>query len=167
MTDAKKKQPVAFLGTDFNNFLFASIGIDRTGGQLSVVSALGRLDMDPWEAAEKLSRLPGESATQELITWMSRFPELVSGFEDRTTTAKRLVALLPRRVLGQTRIARTGVVDNNASTPRTIAALFLIMLGLMLAGQIILNVRSPVPQPLSRVDSPAAVSVPIAPNPGA
>jgi len=40
-----------FLGEEFNPFLFAFIGTDRAGGQLSVVSALARLDLDAWAEA--------------------------------------------------------------------------------------------------------------------
>ncbi|OYV53164.1 MAG: hypothetical protein B7Z77_00365 [Acidocella sp. 20-58-15] len=82
MVDSPKRLPVAFLGNDYNNFLFASFGADRIGGQLSVVSALARLDMDPWDEAEKLARLSGDSAVQKLLIWMSRLPELSSGFDE-------------------------------------------------------------------------------------
>jgi hypothetical protein len=36
---------------EFDNFLYASIGADRNGMPLSVLSALARLDLDPWEEA--------------------------------------------------------------------------------------------------------------------
>ena len=48
----------AVLGPEFNDFLFASIGADATGTYITVVSALARLDLDPWAEAAKLSRMP-------------------------------------------------------------------------------------------------------------
>jgi hypothetical protein len=39
------------LGSEFDDFLFAPIGEDRNGMLLSVLSALARLDIDPWQEA--------------------------------------------------------------------------------------------------------------------
>jgi hypothetical protein len=50
---------VSHLGSEFDNFLFASIGESRNGMLLSVLSALARLDLDPWQEAAELARLPG------------------------------------------------------------------------------------------------------------
>jgi hypothetical protein len=41
------------LGSEFDDFLYASIGEDSNGVLLSVLSALARLDVDPWEEAAK------------------------------------------------------------------------------------------------------------------
>lgn len=54
------------LGPEFEDFLFAPIGADRNGMLLSVLSALARLDIDPWEEAARLAALPGEAATRRL-----------------------------------------------------------------------------------------------------
>jgi hypothetical protein len=40
---------VSVLGTEFDDFLFAPIGEDRNDMPLSVLSALARLDIDPWQ----------------------------------------------------------------------------------------------------------------------
>ena len=82
------------LGSEFDSFLFAPIGEDRNGMLLSVVSALARLDVDPWEEADELARLPGESATQRLASLISALPD---GPPDSRTVATRLIGLLPRR----------------------------------------------------------------------
>ena len=55
MVEIKARSGPKFLRSDFNAFLYASIGEDRADGELSVVSALARLDVDPWQEAEKLS----------------------------------------------------------------------------------------------------------------
>ncbi len=86
-----------FLGEEFNNFLFAPIGTDQHGGQLSVVSALARLDLDAWAEADTLSRLPQSAAVAKLSGILVHYPEIPQLRQDTATVATRLLALLPRR----------------------------------------------------------------------
>jgi hypothetical protein len=83
------------LGSEFDNFLFAPIGEDRNGMLLSVLSALARLDVDPWQEADDLARLPGETATQRLASLIAALPD--GAHLDPGAVATRLIALLPRR----------------------------------------------------------------------
>jgi len=57
---------VSVLGTEFDDFLFAPIGEDRNDMPLSVLSALARLDIDPWQEADKLARLPRGNCNSEI-----------------------------------------------------------------------------------------------------
>jgi hypothetical protein len=50
--------PFSLLHSDLNDFLFASIGEEQNGVTLSVVSALTRLGVDPWEEAARLTPCP-------------------------------------------------------------------------------------------------------------
>ena len=84
------------LGPEFDNFLFAPIGEDGNGMLLSVLSALARLDIDPWQEAAKLSGLPGAAATQRLASLIAALLNELSAHPDPATVAARLVALLPR-----------------------------------------------------------------------
>jgi hypothetical protein len=84
-----------FLGAEFNDFLFASIGSDASGTYLTVLSALARLDLDPWAEAAKFSRMPGSVAIQKLAELISRFPEIAPVRFDSARIAARLTALLP------------------------------------------------------------------------
>jgi hypothetical protein len=70
---------------EFDEFLFAPIGEVKDDMPLSVLSALARLDVDPWHEAAKLSLLPRACAIQKLATLIA-LPE---------TDCARLVALLP------------------------------------------------------------------------
>jgi hypothetical protein len=88
---------VSFLGSEFDDFLFAPIGEDRNGMQLSVLSALVRLDIDPWQEAAKLARLPGGTGTQRLASLIAALPDGPFVHQDLGTTVARLIALLPRR----------------------------------------------------------------------
>lgn len=49
---------VSFFGSEFNDFLYAPIGGAGNEMPLSVLSALARLNLDPWKEAAELSDLP-------------------------------------------------------------------------------------------------------------
>src|SRR5580700_9207765 len=85
------------LGSEFDNFLFAPIVEDGNGMLLSVLSALARLDVDPWQEANDLARLPREAATQRLALLIAALPGGPSTHPDLGTIANRLIALLPRQ----------------------------------------------------------------------
>jgi hypothetical protein len=79
------------LGNQFDDFLLASVR-DERNGPLSVLSALARLDVDPWRTAATLAELPRASAVQRLASLFSGLPDQLA---DRDAIAARLVALLP------------------------------------------------------------------------
>src|ERR1700751_4445600 len=79
------------LASEFDDFLFAPIGEDRNGMLLSVLSALARLDVDPWQEAAELARLPGETGTQRLASLIAALPDRPSPHLDPGTIAARLV----------------------------------------------------------------------------
>ena len=64
---------------------------------LSVVSALARLDVDPWEEAANLARLPKDAATQRLGALIAALPDGTPARPDPGTIAARLIPLLPRQ----------------------------------------------------------------------
>jgi hypothetical protein len=82
---------------EFDAFLFAPIGEDRNGMLLSVVSALARLNVDPWQEAAQLAGLPGDTATRRLASLIATLPDQPSAHLDASNIAARLVSLLPRR----------------------------------------------------------------------
>ena len=104
-----------WLGSEFDNFLFASIAEDRNGTPLSVLSALARLNIDPWEEAAKLTRLPGETATQRLASLIAALSDERSARLDPGTIAIRLVALLPPQAGSNIRSPKT-LLDGGAAT---------------------------------------------------
>jgi hypothetical protein len=63
---------VFFFRPEFDDFLYAAIGSDKSEMPLSVLSALSRLDIDPWEEAAELAELPTETATQRLASLIAR-----------------------------------------------------------------------------------------------
>lgn len=86
------------LRSEFDAFLFAPIGDDNDNGmQLSVLSALARRNIDPWEEAARLSVLPSEAATRKLTELIAGLPGGKSTRPDAGPIAARLIALLPHR----------------------------------------------------------------------
>lgn len=64
---------------------------------LSVLSALARLNIHPWQEAAELSELPKDAATQRLASLIARLPTPRWTQADSTAIANRLIQLLPRR----------------------------------------------------------------------
>jgi len=83
--------------SDFDGFLYAPIGEDSGNGgvPLSVLSALARQDVDPWEEAARLACLPREAAIQRLTALIAALPDGRSMRLDPGAVAARLIALLP------------------------------------------------------------------------
>ena len=84
------------LGSDFDRFLYAEVGDDQRGGQLSVVSALARSGVDPWDEAARLAAMLTEAAARTLADLLARLPAGSGQPLDPLSVATRLVALLPR-----------------------------------------------------------------------
>jgi hypothetical protein len=87
---------VSFFRPEFSDFLYAPIGSERNGMTLSLLSALARLNVDPWEEAAGLSQLPKHTASQKLASLIARLPPGAWAQADCSAIADRLIELLPR-----------------------------------------------------------------------
>jgi hypothetical protein len=87
--------------SQFNAFLFALVGEEKSGLQLTVLSALARLGLDPWEEAERLSTLSEEAATSALTARLAGLPNGSWKAADSRSTAVHLVSYLPKRSSSQ------------------------------------------------------------------
>jgi hypothetical protein len=85
----------SLLHSDLNDFLFASVGDQQNGMPLNVVSALTRLDVDPWEEAARLAALPKVLAVEALEPMIARLPIFRRQQSDDLIISQRLVELLP------------------------------------------------------------------------
>lgn len=90
------RAPYTLINSDFNPFLFAPIGEEGNGMMLSVVSALARLEIDPWEEAARLASLPKEAAATALDHLIGRLPRGLWARSDIPAIAASLIELLPR-----------------------------------------------------------------------
>jgi hypothetical protein len=85
----------SLLHSDLNDFLFASVGDEQNGMPLSVLSALTRLGVDPWEEAGRLAALPKALAAEAMASMIARFPIARPLRSDNPAVGRRLVGLLP------------------------------------------------------------------------
>jgi hypothetical protein len=77
----------------FDRFLYASV-LERDGLPVSVLSALTRQNLDPWEEATRLAGLPRDEAVDSLAAMIRRSSSAVSRAA-ASETALQLVELLP------------------------------------------------------------------------
>jgi hypothetical protein len=85
---------VSIFKPEFGDFLYAAISVDSNEMPLTVLSALSRLDVDPWEEAAELSGLPNETAAQRLASLIARLPG-GRWAQDAKAIADGLIELLP------------------------------------------------------------------------
>jgi len=84
------------IGREFDEFLGAPIRDDVNGTTLSILSALARLDVDPWREATSLARMPREAAAERLTALIDALPREPASAIAWQTSAADLVALLPK-----------------------------------------------------------------------
>jgi hypothetical protein len=84
------------IGAEFDKFLYAPIREDRNGTPLSVLSALARLDVDPWQEAASLARMTRDAAAMRLTALIVALPDEPNRDIPAKTIAADLVALLPK-----------------------------------------------------------------------
>jgi hypothetical protein len=82
---------------EFDPFLQAYIGEDRNGNAVTVLSALARLELEPWEEAAALMALEKRAACSRLETRLSQFRDVPALKQDCSSIAIELIRLLPKR----------------------------------------------------------------------
>jgi len=84
------------LSSPLGRFLYAPIAEDANGTMVTVLSALARQDLDPWDEAHDLNLLSRSSAIQRLALAITPLPLHWAERETPTGVATRLIALLPQ-----------------------------------------------------------------------
>jgi hypothetical protein len=125
---------VTQLSSEFNDFLFAPIAEDRHGMPLSVLSALARQNVDPWQEAANLASLPQEAAIQRLTGLIAELPGGTPAHPGSATNATDLIGLLPHRA-DRTIAARKGLLAVGAK-PNFVAIAYLVLMAFMLGTQL-------------------------------
>lgn len=103
------RQSIRPLRPDLDEFLFAQMGNEIEGVPLSVISALTRLGLDPWEEAGRLSSFSNREATEQLARLIAELPGHTDRLRDAREMAASLVSLLPERGKNPTRAAQTQI----------------------------------------------------------
>ena len=96
----------------YNQFLYAPICEEANGMQLSVLSALARMDVDPWEEATRLAAMPKAIAERTLVSTLDQVLGKSCHRSETEVIAARLVQLLPQPgeggTIAPTETARVG-----------------------------------------------------------
>jgi len=92
------------LSCEFNNFLYSVVG-DASGPMpVSVLSALARHNVDPWQEAAQLAQMPKRAAITRLASMISTVNSEVAPQPRAELIATRLIELLPAAsILGMAR----------------------------------------------------------------
>ncbi|MEQ9037228.1 MAG: hypothetical protein RIE24_02625 [Silicimonas sp.] len=80
---------------EFERFLYASVGEDRNGYVVTVLSTLARLGLDPWKETAELVALGRDAAQARLGTRLARFRDVPTLASDHGRVAQDLSQLLP------------------------------------------------------------------------
>jgi len=80
---------------EFERFLLASVGKDRNGSAVTVLSALARLGLDPWDEASELAMMGREAACVRLALSLAKFRDVPALGPDHASVARDLTLLLP------------------------------------------------------------------------
>jgi len=128
---------------------------------LSVLSALARVGLDPWQEAAELAQLPPDTATQRLVASIAALSDGLSMHVEIRTIAARLIALLPHPAPSNVRPAGTIPDADEIAKFRTGMRMFAVLIAIMLAVQWMAASREPQP-PVDGTQAP--VSGAVAPN---
>jgi hypothetical protein len=115
---------------EFEPFLYASVGDDRNGYGVTVLSALARLGLDPWAETADLVTLGREAARARLDALLARFRDVPALERDHGRVARDLSRLLPEsRTSGGLKRAAATVGDTR---PRSSGAIWAVLAMLLL-----------------------------------
>jgi len=100
----------------FDPFLLASVGREENGMEISVLSALARLGLDPWEEAGRLAVLPKNTAIKVITRHLS--------LRGNSLVAIQLAELLPKAT---TKPGHRGTMDRGHDVIRRNPLLWLAL----------------------------------------
>lgn len=126
------RTPYNTLSHEFDGFLFAPIGAEQNGMSLSVISALTRLNIDPWGEAAQLAKLSREKAIDALAPIIARVPAGEWTAVDIPAIARRLVDALPSHEVIAPPVAH--VPFSGETRSRAIYLAFLVILAVFYFG---------------------------------
>ena len=136
---------------------------------LSVLSALARLDLDPWREAAELARMPKQAAKQRLTSLIEALPDSLSTRPEPETISTRLFTLLPRGASSTIASSKTLPVAGaklNIRGAIYVLAVYLLFAAQMMAAQLFASSLHPSPKIESAQASTASEVRPLTSSPG-
>ena len=119
------------LRKDFDEFLFAPVGVDASGMPLTLLSLLARLGIDPWEEAAELAHLSREPAMQRLASRLEAMPNGPASAADTVNIATRLIALLHRAPPRKAALPEVSQPQDAAKTSKNVKVALYWLIGLI------------------------------------
>ena len=114
---------------EFERCLYASVGEDRNGYVVTVLSTLARLGLDPWKETTELVALGHDAARAWLGTLLARFRDVPALATDHGRVAQDLSQLLPEAQMSATlKRADLTVADRCSGTSGAVWAVLAIIL---------------------------------------
>lgn len=109
---------IGSLGIEYDPFLRSPLWREQTGTTLSVLSALARLNIDPWKEAASLALLPKDDASARLSSLIADLPEAQTVGTERYALCERSVSMLPTSTVVGNNSARPGSdIDEKLTMP--------------------------------------------------
>lgn len=116
---------------EFERFLQASVGEDRNGYVVTVLSTLARLGLDPWKETAELVTLGRDAARARLGALLARFRDVPTLASDHSRVARDLSQLLPEApTSGTLKRAASTAVDGRLGKSGAIWAVLAIIFAL-------------------------------------
>jgi hypothetical protein len=113
----------ALKNSGLNAFLFAEVGAELNGSQLTILSILARLGQDPWAEAARWVEMPKAAIIDRLAYSIAQMPLCPQALVEARITASRLVPLLP--MANSTVRRREGAAATSSAMPRWALLAFL------------------------------------------
>ena len=114
-------------GDNFDRFLYASVGEDRNGYAVTVLSAFARLGLDPWEEASELGAEPRDVAYDRLSTLLSGFRDVPTLLREHAATARKLTELLPRHPARALKASGLSTIQGSPISGGAIVVILLVL----------------------------------------
>ncbi len=131
------RRPFRPLRPDLDKFLFATVGDEIDGVPLSVISALVRLGLDPWEEAVRLSSLSAREAAHQLARLIVELPGAARPPGEAQEIARGLVRLLPPHDPARTPAAQVQIRPRYRGVAVPLGSPFLIVCFLVAAAALV------------------------------
>ncbi len=119
---------------DFEPFLGATVGEDRYGINVTVLSMLARLGVDPWTEVAELAAISEGPARKRLDSLMVRFKDVPGLVSDRGKVISELLDFMPRKKASAKPTSQGGMV--NLTVPPAGAPIYWIVAAVLLLGWI-------------------------------
>jgi hypothetical protein len=158
---------VSQFGSEFDAFLYASLNEPSDEPMLSVLSALARLDIDPWQEASKLARMSRDKAVWRMAALIETLTEKSTSHLNSKEIATRLVALLPRQIPIIVRAQKTTSIPGASINIRAVLALILLnalFVAFLFGNQYLTKTRPPATQPNQSHSSVVSKLSPVVPS---